>query len=382
LTQPAPLIRSRIEPSAEPSDLSPRQVGREFHKLLGDGMRIRPAGTAKSRPRSLLSGSYAPRYKTELFDTTFYLSKLHQNADFRFFVAYVVQGGVRGQLNAYPRIFYKDVSLIWRSASHFIRTQDENWIGKGELRTVLQDGKLMEVTAEETTDLPLELQNALEAFARQPGRIPNDERAIGLVLRRGPSDRMDPYHDFIVQRQRARTNPRNLVNAGRPISRFTRRNDPTSLRFVKGYEPDFNAVIEVSDSVSKLYGGALQRYRILSRNRKIQYLFFAGPRHVWIIPPQTTTTELTDYGLRSIDVITDEDMCLPGFEYHFLDENEYPPVFVSQIPDGYAGPASDVDGDRADTSRWLDRLPVVQEFRRKILGRIDSCPDSMEIRFT
>jgi hypothetical protein len=142
---------------------------------------------------------------------------------------------------------------------------------------------------------------------------------------------------------------------------------------VKGYEPDFGAVIEVVDSVSKLYGGALQRFRILSRNRKIQYLFFAGPRHVWIIPPQATTTELTSYGLRSIDVIADEDMCLPGFEYHFLDETEDPPVFVSQIPDGYAGPVSDVDDSRADASRWLDRLPVVEAFRKKILDGRTRC---------
>ena len=369
LTQPGPLIPTRIEPSAEPSDLSPRQVGREFRRLLDEGMRIRPAGTAGRSPRSLPSGGYAPRYKTELFDTTFYLSKLHQNADIRFFVAYVVQVGARGRLEAFPRIFYKDVSLIWRSASHFIRTRDENWIGKGELRTIRQNGELMEVSAEETTDLPLELQNVLETFARQPGRIPHDERAIGLVLRRGPSDRMDPYRDFSQLRRRARSNPRNRVNAGRPISRFTRQGDPTSLRFVKGFEPDFGAVIEVVDSVSKLYGGALRRFRILSRNRKIQYLFFAGPRQVWIIPPQATTTELTSYGLRSIDVIADEDMCLPGYEYHFLDETEHPPVFVSQIPEGHAGPVSEVDDSRADASPWLDRLPVVQEFRRKVLGR-------------
>jgi hypothetical protein len=94
------LIPTRIEPSAEPSDLGPRQVGREFRRLLDEGMRIRPAGTAGRSPRSLLSGGYAPRYKTELFDTTFYLSKLHQNADNRFFVAYVVRSCARSARTA------------------------------------------------------------------------------------------------------------------------------------------------------------------------------------------------------------------------------------------------------------------------------------------
>jgi hypothetical protein len=90
---------------------------------------------------------------------------------------------------------------------------------------------------------------------------------------------------------------------------------------------------------------------------------------VWIIPPQATTTELTSYGLRSVDVIADEDMCLPGYEYHFLDETEDPPVFVSQIPEGYAGPVNEVDDSRADASPWLNQLPVVQEFRRRVLER-------------
>jgi hypothetical protein len=33
------------------------------------------------------------------------------------------------------------------------------------------------------------------------------------------------------------------------------------------------------------------------------------------------------------------------------------------------GELSDHDPSRADASPWLDRLPVVQEFRRKVLGR-------------
>lgn len=365
------MIPTRIVPSALPSDLSPRQVGREFRARVDDRMRIRPAGEAKRRPLCLLSLGYAPRYRVDLFDTTFYLSKLYQNEDIRFFVAYVVQPPGR---DAFPRIFYKDVSLVWRSASHFVRGEDENWIGKGELRVVRQDGQLMEVSAEETTDLPLEIQDALETCARQPARIPHDERAIGLVLRRGPSDRMDPYRDFVEPRRKARSDPRNLVNGGRPVARFTRRNDPASLRFTRGFEPDFSyGVLETSASTSRLYGGTLRRFRILSRNRRIQYLFFAGPRHVWIVPPQVTTTELSSYGLRTIDVVTDEDLCIPGYEYHFLDESEDPPVFVSQIPEGYAGEPSEHDASRADASAWLDRLPVVREFRRSVLeaGRLD-----------
>jgi hypothetical protein len=358
-----------VEPSASPAPMTPQQVAREFRRLIDSGARIRCAGDARDDPESLLSSGYRPKYKVDLFDTTYYLASVRQNPDIRFFVAYVVQKNSRsGKTEIFPRIFYKDISLIWRSASHFVRSQDENWIGKGEMRTCIIDGEEIEQSVEETTDLPLEIQTALETLSRKARRVRLDEVAIALVLRRGHDDRIEPYRDFLEPRVRARSDPRNLINRGRSIARFTRKNDPTSLRFAKGFEPDFErGILEASTSKSKLYGGLLKRFRLLSKNRKIQYLFFAGPRCVWIIPPQTTAANLTSYGVRAIDVIADEDLCVPGYEYHFLDESEDPPVRVSQIPEGFAGAASEVDPSRADASRWLDRLPVIREFRRKIL---------------
>lgn len=358
-----------VEPSARLDPMTPSQVAREFRRLVDSGARIRCAGDARDEPECLLSGGYTPKYKIGLFDTTYYLTNVRQNPDIRFFVAYVVQKNPRtARTEIYPRIFYKDISLIWRSASHFVRSEDENWIGKGEMRTYVIDGEEIEQSVEETTDLPLEIQTALETLSRKARRVPFDQSAIALVLRRGHDDRIEPYRDFLEPRVRARSDPRNLINRGRSIARFTRKNDPTSLRFAKGFEPDFErGVIEVGTSKSKLYGGHLKRFRMLSKNRKIQYLFFAGPHSVWIIPPQTTAANLTSYGVRAIDVIADEDLCIPGYEYHFLDDSEDPPVRVSQIPEGFAGAANVVDPSRADASPWLDRLPVIREFRHKIL---------------
>jgi hypothetical protein len=157
------------------------------------------------------------------------------------------------------------------------------------------------------------------------------------------------------------------VNRGRSIARFERPGDPSSLRFVPGFEPDFErGVLEASVSKSKLYGGELRKFRILSKNGRIQYQFVAAPRHVWIVPPQTLTTELSSYGVRTVDVVTDEDLCVPGYEYHYLDESEDPPRFYSQIPKGWAGAPSDVDPSRADASPWLEALPVIRAFRRAL----------------
>jgi hypothetical protein len=358
---PAP-IPTRIVASARPLRLAPAQVLREFHARLAGGATLCPAGEARREPARLLRTGYAPSYAIPLFDTTFYLSAPRENEDIRFFVAYVTNARGAPPAPIHPRIFYKDVSLVWRSATHFVRSEHENWIGKGDVRTVVEDGHEITYSAESTTDLPIEIQTALETVLRRAGRIAHDERAVALVLRRGPDDRIRAYRDFTEPRRIDQADRRNLVNGGRPVARFTRRHDPASLRFAPGFEPDFaRGVMEVARSVSTLYGGRLRRFRILSRNRRIQYLFMAAPRQVWIVPPQATTTQLSSYGVRTVDVVVDEDLCVPGYEYHHGDGD-------SQIPPGFAGPPSPRDPSRADASPWLDRLPVIQAFRREVLG--------------
>ena len=358
-------IPTRVIPSVRPSSRSAPQIAREFRARLARGARILPAGLARRAPARLLLSRYLPRYAIELFDTTFYLTDVRQNDDIRFFVAYVAGAPGAPRDEIYPRIFYKDVSLVWRVASHFVRSARENWIGKGDVHWVVEGDDEMLCSAESTTDLPFEMQTALETLLRRAPRIARDERAVPLVLRRGPDDRIAAYRDFTGPRRRAQADRRNRVHGGRPVARFTRRLDPGSLRFATGYQPDFaRGVIETAASTSTLYGGRLRRFRILSANRRIQYLFMAAPRQVWIVPPQATTTELSSYGVRTVDVLVDEDLCVPGYEYH---QGEGPGE--SQIPRGYAGAVSPQDPSRSDASPWLDRLPVIQEFRRKLLGR-------------
>lgn len=361
-----PPIPTQIVPSARLSRMVPRAVAAEFARLVEEGMPIRADGTAKRAPHRLLSLGYVPRFKTSLFDTTFYFCGLRQNVDVRFTATYVVQS-VRGVRTAFPRLFYKDVSLVWRCASHFTG----EWIGKGDVKPVVEDGYEVMYSAEETTDLPFELQHAIETVSRRATEIPLDEKALRRILRNAPVGRVPAYSDFTAPRRRARENPRNLIHRGRPVAWFARRNVPESLRFAAGYEPDFSArgVLEVTATKSRLYGGRVRRFRILSRNRRIQYLFMAAPRHVWIIPPQALTTELTTYGVRTIDVEVDEALCVPGFEYHFEDHSTDPPELISQIPTGFAGAESGVEPGRCDASAWLDRLPVVREFRHAVLAR-------------
>jgi hypothetical protein len=370
------VLNTEITDSVAVARLTPAQVGREFRKLLDQGIPIQCVGDAKDNPRQLLRSGFTPRAKIELFDTVFYLSNPRQNPDLRFFVAYVLQpnpeapasgkGGRRRKPQIYPRIFYKDVSLIWRAASHWVELPDETWIGKGDVRVITDvEGELM-FSAESTTDLPLEMQTALEDVHRTAGRPRFNESVVPMVLQRARTDRIEAFRDFTAPRRRAASEPENLIHGGKEVVYFERPNVPESLRFVAGFEPDLDhGLIEESTTRSSMYGGTLRRFRFLSKNRQIQYMFFLGPHHAWIIPPQALTTELSTFGVRTVDVEVDEDAFVPGFEYHYIDDSVEPPELHSQIPEGFAGAASEHDESRSDASPWLDRLPIIQEFRAR-----------------
>jgi hypothetical protein len=348
-----------------------RRIAREFRELLERGVQIRPSGTARANPAQLLP-AYLPKHAIRLFDATYYLTDLREDRSWEgtlcFFVAWVLPTADSRRI--YPHLFSKDYSLVWRSPSHFIRSEHENWMGKGDVRWVLDpEGEEILATFEETTNLPLEIQGALDDLTRRSARPCSDPRAVGRLLRRAPDHRLEPYEDFAAPRRKARARLRNLIHRGRDVAWLSRKNDPSSLRFARGYEPDFARVVEVSHTHSRFYGGAIDKFRILSRNRRIQYQFVAAPRHAWIIPPQALTTDITPFGVRSIDVHAAEELCTPGYEYCYVDESTRPPTLHSQIPDGYAGAPSELDPARLDASAWIERLPVIREFRKRVLRR-------------
>jgi hypothetical protein len=136
-----PLLERRVVPSIEPSPASPAEVWREFSELTDGGRRIRCMGTARRNPRRLFALGYRPRYKLELFGVTYYLADVRQNEDVRFFVGYLaLREGSALRPSVYARLLYKDGSLLWRCASHFAKSADENWIGKGDVKLVKEHG--------------------------------------------------------------------------------------------------------------------------------------------------------------------------------------------------------------------------------------------------
>lgn len=336
-------------------------------QTLKSGYDLRPAGKARLRRDGFLPDRYPPLFALEVCGLTIYLSGLREYEGFTFFVAYVQmpRGSGRGSQQIFPRIFYKDVSLIWRSATHYVNTDNEHWIGKGDIKPVIEDGQEVWYSAEETTNLPLEMQAALDTASRRSPRSVADSDALGLVLRNAPENRVEPYQDFAAPREAALRDPTLLVNLGRPVAWFDESNDPASLRFAPGYDPDFeNGLIDTSESSSFFYGGNILKSRFISKNGLIHHLIVSGPDHVWLIPPQSIMQTLTSFAVRPVDVEIDERVCLPGYDFHFLDTETDPPSWHSQIPEGFAGKPNPVDPDRADTLHWNEAMPIIQEFRR------------------
>ncbi len=354
--------------------MGPRQVAAEFKRLVAGGAELRPVGTAAENPARLLAPRYLPRHRVDLYSTRFYLADFRYEEGLNYMPAYVAPvaptaSGDRVR-RIHPRIFYKDSTLLWRVASHMIRSEHADWIGKGDVKRVRDGGEDYLESDEDSTNLPYEIQGALDeaSRARPPKR---DAECVALMLRNAPDGRIEPYAEFTAPRRRAeREAPLPRCRGGRPVARIVRAGDPESLRFVAGYEPDFErAPIATSTSASKLYGGAITKYRILSRNGLVQYQFVASPEHVWVNPPQTLRDDLTSFGLRALHVQADDSIFIPGYEYHFLDESVDPPELHSQIPDGFAGPPSTIDPARADASAWIEALPVIRDFRRRVLRR-------------
>lgn len=351
-----------------PAEKTPRQVAGHFRRLLDSGYRLHADGQAKANPALLLRSGYTPKFEIELFGTRFFLCNQRDAEGLKVMPAYVLPAisARRREPTIYARAFYKDSSLVWRSASHYINTDDQGWIGKGAVRLQEKWGRREWYSAEETTDLPLELQAALDDVSQRGKRRQNDHRILSLVLRNAPSGRVWPYRDFEAPRELAMSVRANRINDNRSIAHFADDDDPRSLTIKSGFEPDFDSVIDVSDSRSSMYGGDIRKYRIASKNRRIQYLFVAGPDQVWLVNPQAFTTELSSYGLRTVDVVADEDLCIPGYEFF---DNAGTGELDDQIPAGFAGPVCPVDPDRADASPWNERLPIVRSFRREVLKR-------------
>ena len=148
---------------------TPRQVAREFHRLIGSGHDLRVDGQAKTDPFALLAGGYTPKHEIELFGTRFFLGNQRIADDLRVLPAFVLTPAEKGRRKPaiHARVLYKDSSLVWRTASHYIAEPGRQWIGKGAVKWIDKRGERGWYSAEETTNLPFEMQPALDDVSQR-----------------------------------------------------------------------------------------------------------------------------------------------------------------------------------------------------------------------
>ena len=156
MTIQSAINRLRID-NVETLEKTTRRVATDFKRMLATSYRLRVDGQAKRAPGRLLESGYTPKYEIELFGTRYFLCNQRDSEGLKVMPAYVLPAGDNKTI--YARVFYKDSSLVWRSASHFVNTDDEYWIGKGALRLIDKRGVKGWFSVEETTNLPLEISS-------------------------------------------------------------------------------------------------------------------------------------------------------------------------------------------------------------------------------
>ena len=205
-------------------------------------------------------------------------------------MAYVRLGAGR---DLFPRLFYKDSSLVWRCATHFISAPGVHWIGKGDLKRIDEEDGQTEYSAEETTNLPYEMQGALDELRRRTKEVPWDARALRRILR-GAGGRFEAYADFIGPSRRAAAKPA-TASTRAPGGGFESRKTGLPAHRAGASRPTSDAW-ERCRSASRSMAASREAAHPLAE-REIQYQFVAGPAR--LDHPASAHHRLSSYGVRS-----------------------------------------------------------------------------------
>ncbi len=319
----------------------------------------------------LMNAGFQPHYKIVVNGVAYYVSEPYTPSHGRAsFVYYFYRKNPKtGEEEIFTRSVYRSNSQnVLRVASH--RRPERRWIGKG--------------LGQATTTLPLELQSTFEKIyqtALSKGKLEKKEAFYEILRAKDshmPADSfmksMIAYERGEEAEQKDEKEPEEQILIGkfnehdRDQIEFIKgemifpRGIPETFGFTPGFEPDFeNGVVETFETDNPVYGGKVTSYRIISKNKEAQYLFNVDMKgRVWIGDVQGTHSEITRFGVRKNTIYIPSDFLTPANEYE------------SEIPEGYKGEWQ--HSDYWDASAYIDKLPVVQEFRDKVLNKLSPAP--------
>ncbi|MDP3703201.1 MAG: cysteine peptidase family C39 domain-containing protein, partial [Candidatus Omnitrophota bacterium] len=319
-----------------------------FDKQIASGVPLRIYGDASFN--ELDKVGLGPKHQVQFGQDHFYISDAFIDAGGRTaFLAYLLhRDSTTGQPVIFVNAYYKSNSQnVWRAASHHAGP----WIGKG----FGEAGQMLPMELQSTFEHIVASQRASQGVYEKPGRFFD---VLGFDVQ-GPMVSMvvgGPNRVVIAELNHAgQTNPA-LANH--------------HINFRPGYEPDFHrGVVEHFQADNPVYS-KVTSYVILSANRQVQYLFNVdGAGRVWVGGVQGTSETLIRQGVRrdNLQYVVPEELLTPAFEY------------LKQMPTGYleARNVHPRNLQYADASAFLNKISVIQEFRRHVLGQPGSVPSSV-----
>ena len=258
-------IETAILPGVQPDPRDPRALATEFRAALADGVRLRPSGEAKQDPtpaaNSPLRGalSHRPLPGSNLSDRV----PLRRQPEFHGRVRRTV-----GVLRSRRRVrttrgsSTKDSSLVWRVATHFVRSEDDNWIGKGDTKWELIRRRRVLVQRggdrEPAFSRCRKRSTSLAGAARSHGGITTRSRSSCSAATEIASN---PFAEFVTPRRRAAERYR--IHGGKPIARFHSQGRSQHAALREGLRTGLptRGWWTQSSSHSKLYGGPVTKFR-------------------------------------------------------------------------------------------------------------------------
>ncbi len=231
--------------------------------------------------------------------------------------------------------------MVYKSNSHLTQRAIPNtamgWAGKG-------------VGSSESVAYPHEVQRFLEENAQKHKVNLSEAHSEALgegILRFGT----EPEKTYVGGMRKA--------TAPLDIGEFTG-TTPDSFKFKPGFEPEIPKNIkpsyQVADSATGQY---LDAYVVLSKNKKVSYLFFCDQKgNGALVSYQATDFYPNEYGVNQLQVLgKSEKLIMPIRER------------AHNIPAGYTGKKA---GVYTDATPWTNQLPPVKELLRKVRGQENS----------
>jgi len=301
---------------------------------------------------------HAPLHRIRFGDDTYYISRPFIGPDNRIsFIAYCQHIDSRDNK---PKLFVNEFYFsgshaVWRAASH----RAWGWIGKG--------------VDEHSQTLPLEIIPFLNRIVEKAGNIETREYDLFKILGIGgiiPAESQIFTHVDVLNGQRAApeldlTGSRRIVVAEEVSLAPADSDELHRYRFPdEGYKPDFTSKkILRYPSRNDVYG-RITHYRILSRNKKLQYLFNVSEEGlVWIGSVQSVSKDLNRQGVRqdAPNIIVPPTLLQAPYDY--------PSEIVKNLPQGYLGDDHPGHPEYASAAKFTEKIDLVVEFRAEVLSR-------------